>query len=207
MHKILGIDEAGRGPAIGPMVVAGFMIKEGKLAQLKNLELKSSKLHTAAQRANLAEPILGLAEECEIKTIQPPEIDTANLNTLSARASADLIALLRPHRAILDAPARGRGIKKYRNTIRDLSRTHCKINAFNKADEIEPVVSAASIIAKYYRDAAVKALQQTYGDFGSGYAHDPKTKKFLKTYYQKYQNFPSELVRHKWSTIQKIKKG
>lgn len=206
MGTLLGIDEAGRGPVIGPLVVAGFLIKTKNLPALNKLGLKSSKLLSFQKRQELTEAILSLAQECEIQKIQPPVLDQTSLNQLTARSSAKLINLLKPTQVILDAPAFGQGVENYRRLVKKLCGTRCQIIAKNKADETEPVVSAASIIAKYYRDAEIRVLHKTYGDFGSGYAHDLKTRQFLQKYFDEHHCFPKNLVRHKWSTIQKILK-
>jgi ribonuclease HII len=202
--KILGIDEAGRGAVLGPLVVAGFLNTEQSLTLFSGLRLKSSKLLTPNQRTRLAEELLGLALECEIVKITPAEINKASLNFLTAQKSAYLINLLKPNKALLDAPARGKGVLYYQQKVKKMACSRTKVLAFNKADETEPLVAAASIIAKITRDAEIKALHKEFGDFGSGYPSDPKTKKFLQDCYVKYKNFPPDLVRLKWQTIKNI---
>ena len=50
MHTLLGIDEAGRGPVIGPMVIAGLLISENKLDRLAGLGVQDSKTLSRARR-------------------------------------------------------------------------------------------------------------------------------------------------------------
>jgi len=105
----------------------------------------------------------------------------------------------------LDVPVRGSGIYKYNNTIRDILDTFFKegspdIIGENKADDTYPVVSAASIIAKVTRDKEIIKLHKTYGNFGSGYPSDPKTRHFLSH----FKNHYPDIVRKKWSTCNKV---
>ena len=70
------------------------------------------------------------------------------------------------------------------------------------ADRKYPVVSAASIIAKYLRDRHIEDLHRIYGDFGSGYPSDPKTLNWLRRF--KDINDLPPIVRRSWSTIKKL---
>jgi ribonuclease HII len=65
------------------------------------------------------------------------------------------------------------------------------------------VVSAASIIAKVMRDAAIESLHGGYGDFGSGYITDPKTMSFLRDWRRTHAEYPA-IVRLSWKTIKEI---
>jgi len=110
---ILGIDESGKGPVIGPLIIVGYMIKESDLNKLKTLGVKDSKLLTHKQREKMVDKIKELAEDYKIITIQPREIDEAveskdknmNLNWLEAKKQADIINELDPDVAYIDCPS------------------------------------------------------------------------------------------------------
>ncbi|WP_457753524.1 ribonuclease HII, partial [Thermococcus sp.] len=78
-----------------------------------------------------------------------------------------------------------------------------KIIAEHKADAKYLPVSAASILAKVTRDKAIEKLKKQYGEIGSGYPSDPRTRKFLEEYYKEHGEFPP-IVRKSWKTLRKI---
>ena len=102
MAVILGIDEAGRGPVIGPMVIAGVSIGEKDIDKLKRLGVKDSKLLSPKQREDMFDKIISTAKKYKAIIIQPEEIDSAlkskslNLNWLEAIKSAGLRVLIDP---------------------------------------------------------------------------------------------------------------
>ena len=204
MKSIMGIDEAGRGCVIGPMVICGIVVRHERLEMLVELGVKDSKQLSAARRQALCGHITGIIERSFIAEIAPCEIDQENINTLGLREIARMIAAAEPDEVFIDVPARGRGIATYCQKIRALlPKPGVALIAENKADETYPVVSAASIIAKVTRDTMIEKLRAEYGDFGSGYASDPRTKKFVADCYADTGEFP-EIVRHKWLTVRRF---
>jgi ribonuclease HII len=208
MALICGVEEAGRGPAIGPMVMCGLVVKEEDISKLKALGVKDSKLLTPRTRERMFEQIKKIAKRHKIVKIQPKEIDhiimnrkTMNLNWLEALTSADLINALKPDKAILDCPSPN--LLAYKKYVRNLlDNKKIKLVSEHKADLKYPVVSAASIIAKVTRDREIEKLKRKVGmDFGSGYPSDPNTVHFLKLHSEK---FP-EILRHSWKTIKNLK--
>jgi ribonuclease HII len=185
MATLCGIDEAGRGPVIGPMVMAGVLIDEGQSAQLKKLGVKDSKLLSPEQRNELFDKIISIVKDYEVKITPAEEIDSAlntpgfNLNWLEATKSSEIINRLMPDKAIVDCPSVN--TEAYSAYLKKkLLKKETKLVAEHKADVKYPVVSAASIIAKVTRDREIEKLRQVHGDFGSGYPSDEKTSKFLK---------------------------
>ena len=205
MAIICGIDEAGRGPVIGPLVIAGVAIEEKDEQKLVNLAVKDSKLLSRAQRESLFDSIKSASSSSEIVVIKPAEIDNAlssgklNLNWLEATHSASIINRLNPSKAFLDCPSNN--IRAYSDYVRERIDTRTEIISAHKADALFPVVSAASILAKVVRDREIDSIKAAIGkDFGSGYPSDPATVAFLK---QHYSEFP-EIFRHSWASYRKI---
>ncbi|PIY59828.1 ribonuclease HII [Candidatus Woesearchaeota archaeon CG_4_10_14_0_8_um_filter_47_5] len=214
MVRILGIDEAGRGPVIGPLVIAAVLIDDTKEKELRKLGVADSKTLSPRKRESLFSQIIALAGSTggyKIKIISPEEIDAAlqdpddNLNLLEARASAELINALTdalaPAAVFLDCPSTTPSA--YTTYLAPLlTSPPAKMCAEHKADERYPVVSAASILAKVTRDRAIEELKKEYGgDFGSGYPSDPKTQHFLK---ENYASFP--FFRKTWAPYLKLLK-
>jgi len=209
--KLIGIDDAGRGPVLGPMVLAGILIEDSEQSKLAEQGAKDSKLLTPTKRK-----ILGNKFKQEykhhIEISKPIEIDeSTNLNDLEAIKTAMIINKLANETteeitAIIDCPSVntetwGNFVK---NLIKDKDRI--TIKAEHKADFNHPVVSAASIIAKEKREEEMLKLRiELKQDFGSGYPADPKTKEFIKKNYDN-EKFKS-IIRHSWSTVKKLKKA
>jgi len=203
MTKVLGIDEAGRGPVIGPMIIAGVMIEDGKEAMLG--EVKDSKLLRHKQRKILAKNIKNISKY-EIIIVPPSEIDAAlestdlNLNWLEAHKQAEIINKLKPDVAIVDCPSINEtSFKKY---LKNLLTCKPKLIVEHKADVEYPVCSAASILAKVERENQVKKIKKKYGDVGPGYPSNQKTQEFVKKYWDKYP----EIMRKTWSTYKRVAK-
>ncbi|MCK4670587.1 MAG: ribonuclease HII [Nanoarchaeota archaeon] len=209
---IAGIDEAGRGPVIGPMVMCGVSIEEEKVRELMNLGVKDSKLLTPAVRNLLAKEIRKLIKDYRLVVVDPPEIDrtlrnpSSNLNLLEAAKSAEILDFLNPDQAILDCPSVN--LKSYKIDVqKKLDRnTKTEIIALHKADLEFPVCAAASILAKVTRDELIEKLKLQHNtDFGSGYASDPKTVIFLEENWEN-EKFAS-LFRKTWESWRRLRRA
>jgi ribonuclease HII len=202
---ILGVDEAGRGCAIGPLVICGVLASEETINLFRNLGVRDSKQLSRKKREQLEPEIMSLAEDFMLIKIAPGEIDEClpkhGLNSLEALKTAEIISRLKPTVAYIDAP--GKGARGYARLINSAIHGKTIIIAENFADRNYPVVSAASVLAKVHRDAAIQELHIKFGDFGSGYPSDRKTQEFLKQYYHREGKFP-DAVRIGWATIRKI---
>lgn len=204
-----GIDEAGRGPVIGPLVICGVCADESAEESLKALKVRDSKLLTPKQREALFERIKKAANKFEIIIVEPKEIDLAvlskkkedNLNWLEARKSVEIINKLRPDHAILDCPSTN--TKAYNDYVNELLKTKSRLLCEHKADAKYAVVAAASILAKVTRDRMIKELEKKYGKIGSGYPSDPVTKEFLQKNFNKHP----EIFRHSWTTFKRAMEG
>ncbi len=205
---ILGIDDAGRGPVIGPMVLAGCLVNDEIKKEFKKLGVKDSKQLTPKRRAFLADVIREKAEDFEVVIVYPDEIESSNaegvnLNDVEAIACAQIINKMNKGygkiKVILDCPSTG--INKWRDflktKINDLS--NLEVVCEHKADVNHVSVSAASIIAKDVREKEMAILKEKYGhEIGSGYASDPYTIKFLEKHANKFKD--EGLFRKTWST-------
>ncbi len=208
MALILGIDEAGRGPVIGPLVITGISIDEKDIDKLKRLGVKDSKLLSPRQREEMFDKIINAAKGYKTIIIQPEEIDSAlkseslNLNWLEAIKSAEIINFLKPEKAIVDCPSNN--IPAYTNFLKKyLKNIKTELVVEHKADFKYAVVSAASIIAKVTRDNEIKEIQKKIKEpIGSGYPSDPVTVDFLK---KNYDNYP-EIFRKEWASWKNINK-
>ena len=188
MALICGIDEAGRGPAIGPMIICGFAIDEKDVDKLVALGVTDSKLLSPKRREELYEELIKYSHH--VVTSSPADIDSAlldpalNLNWLEAISTANAINVLKPTRAFVDCPSNN--IKAYSDYLKALLNVKCELICEHGADLTYPVAGAASIIAKVTRDRAIEELKLKVGDLGSGYPSDPKTKLFLEQNFDKH---------------------
>ena len=209
---IAGVDDAGRGPIIGPLVIAGVLVPDEQQKELKALGVRDSKLLTPGLRTQLDAKIRATAAKVSLVEAQPKEIDECvlhggrlrRLNYLEARMMADVLSDLAPAEAYVDASDVNEA--RYGADIREFlpeSLKGMRIVSEHHADRTFPVVSAASIIAKVRRDALVEQLRNQYGDFGSGYITDPKTMSFLRRWRQTHPEYPA-IVRMSWKTIREL---
>lgn len=201
MVLIAGIEEAGRGPVIGPMVMAGVLIEKEDGAKLKAIGVKDSKKLTPKQREDLFGQIQKIAKKIKIIIIEPAVIDVSveaeehNLNWLEADKTIEIINSLKPEVTYVDCPSNN--TQAYSNYIRAKLNAKTELHAEHKADEKYLVVGAASIIAKVTRDREIERIKKKIGeDFGSGYPSDPATKKFIEENWEKYP----KIFRHSWET-------
>ncbi len=207
---IAGVDEAGRGCIIGPLVVAGVAVKSENLQLLAGLGVKDSKLLTAKKREELYPEILKLTQNHHIIKIPPAQIDKVvrssrvlhKLNRLEAQTMAKIIEALKPDQAYVDAA--DVLADRFGYHISECLKCKTKIISQHKADRTFPVVSAASIVAKVERDSEISKLRLKHGDFGSGYLTDEKTMVFLKKLLDGNGEFPS-FVRKSWKPAQRAK--
>lgn len=205
--RLLGIDEAGRGCVIGPLVIAGVLIEKDKLNALTKIGVKDSKRLTRRRREELLPAIQALAARVYSVAL-PAEALVANLNDMELVTMADIITELKPDEAYIDIPVNPKGISKYCTALRERLKAHfndkaIKLIGENGADARYPIVGAASIVAKVQRDQAIAALREKYGDFGWGYPSEPKTQEFLRDYFQGHGKFPN-FVRQRWRTVQRL---
>jgi ribonuclease HII len=203
-----GIDEAGRGAVIGPLVIAGVSLEPGKEKLLNKLGVKDSKLLSPSRREALAKKIEGLARDIVVLKLSACRIDNlrkegVNLNTIEAMKMADVLGLLGPAKAYIDCP--DTSPERMRLLLDRMVRDHNGLVVEHRADSRYPIVSAASIIAKVARDREVGELRKEWGDFGPGYSSNKKTMAWLRNWMVNKGEWP-DIVRKSWSTAREIEK-
>jgi len=207
---VAGVDDAGRGSVIGPLVIAGVLVDSEDLPKLVQLGVKDSKLLSPSRREALAAEIKRIAKKHVVVKLSPAEIDRVvmtgmklhRLNWLEAQAMARVIELLHPDIAYVDASDVLE--ERFKQQILEFLPFKIEIVSEHKADRKYPVVSAASIIAKVERDHEIAELKAKYGDFGCGYPTDPKTIEFLRRCLETFKEYP-EFVRRSWKPARKVK--
>ncbi len=204
---VIGIDDSGRGPIIGPMILAGVLIDKNSEIALKKYPIKDSKQLTHLKRIELSKIIKESVLAYETAKATPEEIDNAlrsgiNLNRLEAIKMAEVINSLnngkQKIKVIVDCPSTN--IKKWREILIEYIKEPKNLNIVceHKADVNYLPVSAASILAKVKREEEVTLIKDKYGKTGSGYTSDPYTIEFLKTYGKKLKD--SGIFRKSWAT-------
>ncbi len=203
--KLAGIDEAGRGPVIGPMVIAAVVVDEDNVPKLEELGVRDSKKLTPKRREGLFDEIIKLLDDYVILELWPEEIDSreGTLNELEVESFVKALNSLKVKPGLVYIDAADVKEERFGEEIRKGLDFEAEIIAEHKADDKFVPVSAASIIAKVTRDRAIEGLKEEYGEIGSGYPSDPRTRAFLEEYYRQYGEFPS-IVRRSWKTLKKI---
>ena len=202
---ICGVDEAGKGPVLGPLVVAAVAVDNAK--DIQNLGIKDSKQLTPEKRKELANLVKNKFSFA-IEIIEAERVDDYRrqnkLNDLNREAFEKLISKLDPNVAYVDAAdvnehRFGKQIKEKLTNEKDTD-----VISMHKADAKIDVVAAASIIAKETRENEIRKLKEKIGDFGSGYPSDERTIKFLKSFYADNGRWPTG-TRKSWKTVERIR--
>jgi ribonuclease HII len=207
---ICGVDEAGRGPVIGPLIVAGVKFNDD--SKLIEFKVKDSKRLTPKKREILAMKIKQYCINYEILIIPAKDIDdmrkVMTLNEIEVNAFSKIIKKLKPDICYVDSADVNE--KRFADDILTNLSFKPNIVSKHKADDIYPIVSAASIIAKTKRDEEIRKIsveleKKLNLPIGSGYPADSKTQKFLKEWLDRHKSLPPH-VRHSWNTIKNILK-
>ena len=201
--KICGVDDAGRGSMIGPMVIAGISIEKKNIPKLRKLGVRDSKKLTPKKRESLYKEIIKIVDDFHVIRIPPKTIDKFvfqhNLNHLEAKKMAEVITNLKPHTSYVDSC--DVNASRFGREISDLSGKS-KVKSYHYADSRFVVVSAASIIAKVSRDRSITRLNKS-SNLGSGYPSDKKSVSYVKKLVSSKKPLPSS-VRKSWKPVQKI---
>ncbi|MFA5745984.1 MAG: ribonuclease HII [archaeon] len=208
---VAGVDEAGRGCVLGPLLLCVCVIDKDKEKMFKDAGVKDSKLLSPQKREELFELIKKEAEDYKIIAIPAEELnvlmDRFSLNEIEAQKACFAISKLKakPEVVVFDSPdtSTEHFTKRIKDNLKAISCDYnFKIVSEHKADLNHVSVSCASILAKVTRDVLLKDLVKSNI---SGYSSDPRTIDFLKDYFKKNKSFPS-YTRMKWKTIDNIVK-
>ena len=211
----VGVDEAGKGPALGPMVAAAVWapsrdrlpdgVADSKALSPEERDSIAAQLHADEAIA------IGVVRSTPDR-IDAPETD---MNGLAVEAHAGAIegALAGIDSRDGDIP---RGVcdacdtdaDRFARRVRSACAVDVAIDARHGADGDDPLVAAASVVAKVDRDAQVAAIADEYGDrgypdVGSGYPSDPSTRTFLETYVETNGSLP-DCARRSWKTCRDL---
>ena len=201
--KICGVDDAGRGSMIGPMVIAGISIEKKNIPKLRKLGVRDSKKLSPKKRELLYKQIVKLVDDYHVIRIPPRTIDKYvfehNLNHLEAKKMAEVISNLNPDLSYVDSC--DVNAARFGREISDLSKKS-KVKSYHYADSRFAVVSAASIIAKVSRDRSIMRLNKTT-NLGSGYPSDKKSVNYVKKVVSSKKSLPTS-IRKSWKPVQKI---
>jgi ribonuclease HII len=198
-----GVDEAGRGPVLGPLVVAAVMVEDD--ASLIEMGVRDSKKLTRARRIELCSAIHQVADT-EVVIITHDEIDeqrvNCSLNDIEARAFAKALSRFKESKIFADAA--DVDPDRFRRMVCNHLECDVQIVCEHKADEQYPVVSAASIVAKETRDSLMDRISEELGrPVGSGYASDPTTLSFLENWISEKGDLPP-YARRSWDTSRRL---
>jgi ribonuclease HII len=204
-RTVVGIDEAGRGSWIGPLVVGAVAVAENDVDRLADAGAADSKQLSPARREEVYAR-LGPIARCASVALEPAEIDRyvahRGLNTLEARAFAEVCRPFGP--AVVRADACDVNPARFARTIARMAGAGFRVSASHHADALDPLVGAASIVAKVRRDRAIRALEQELGvPIGSGYPSDPTTVAFVRSWVRRGEPLPPWL-RSSWATTRRV---
>ena len=223
MKLFIGIDDSGRGPIIGPMVLAGVAATPKQIQLMKKQGVKDSKKLSRVMRENLYKIIKKNSVAHHIVKVYPKEIDSRasvglNLNDIEAIKAASIINSIMQDKefvsvnkkederptVIIDCPSTN--TKAWKLYVKKYVNHDAIFLVEHKADINHVIVGAASILAKVTRDAEIDKIKKQIGiNFGSGYPSDPNTVKFLGEYSKKFSNIG--IFRKTWATWHNLKSG
>jgi ribonuclease HII len=201
-----GVDEAGRGSIIGPLVVAGISFKKANISGLRKIGVKDSKALTPKCRASLFAQLKEMANSICIYKIDCNIVDdnvcSKRLNKLEAQTMAHVINNLHADKVYVDSC--DVNPNRYEDYIRSyLPALKLKLYSMHHADSINIVVSAASIVAKITRDEEIEKIRKTHCNIGSGYPCDDKTMGFIRDWVSKYK-CPPNFARKSWRPLKQM---
>lgn len=216
----VGVDEAGKGPVLGPMVAAAVRAEPAALPD----GVDDSKRLSAERRASIAADLRGgdrigvAVGVVSVAEIDAPGTDMNGL-TLAAQARAVRGVTTEGDRVVADAGdvsaerfgrrlddrlAGAAAAHSGEGTAPEFDPVDVAVDAAHGADESDPVVGAASVVAKVERDRRVVAIDERHDrDVGSGYPSDPTTRSFLAGYVDEHRSLP-DCARTSWATAEDI---
>jgi len=201
VRMTLGIDEAGRGPVIGPMVLAAVVLDSRAARALTRGGLRDSKSYGSTpqgreQRRAMAERVKARACFTAVRVVDVAVIDQrvqrGELNVLEREIATDLISR---------APGVDRIVTDGKVLFGPLCGVYPHLEAWNRGEERHAAVAAASVLAKVRRDEIFSRIATRYQPLfgrveGGGYVN-ARTRAFLCDYVRRFGRLPPE-ARRSW---------
>ena len=206
MRSVLGLDEAGRGSVLGPLVIGGFSIDDHRIFRLADLGVRDSKLLPSERREEIYAELRTLGD-CRTVHLGPARIDTAvakhGLNDLEITAFAELVRAVGPDETRADAC--DPNARRFARVLKARSGHPAPVKARHHMDRDDLVVGAASIVAKVERDRAVERLAAEIGEpIGSGYPSDPRTMEFVRRWIASRGVQSAAWLRQSWAPTKRL---
>lgn len=200
---IVGVDEAGRGPVLGSLFVGAVSVADR--ADLPADVADSKTLGGTRRRQLMDELEADPSIRTDVVEIPPEEIDRyeGSLTEQVAEAFAKVIDRLAVDETSVAVDTGEADTDRFSDRIERFLSTSVDLHAAVRADETDPAVSAASIVAKEARETHVAVLQERFGNAGSGYPSDPTTRQFLADYVETHGDLPA-CARRSWATSQEV---
>jgi len=198
----IGVDEAGKGPVLGPMVAAAVRRTDTELPD----GMVDSKRLSASSRESLAAELRATAGiELAVGTVEPREIDDPETDMNGLTVAAQVRALNQiagdGDRIIADAGdvSESRFARRVAEGV-TADGIAVDVTAEHGADDSYALVAAASIVAKVERDRRMDQIDEQYDQpVGSGYPSDQTTRAFLTQHVETHGELP-DCARRSWST-------
>jgi len=198
----VGADEAGKGPVLGPMVAAAVRAPADALPS----GIDDSKRLSPARRAELADRLRDdPAVDAGVATVAPARIDDpeTDMNGLTVAAQAEAIRAVAVDDDAVTVDAGDVDADRFGRRVREGVDAAVSVRAEHRADEHHAHVAAASVVAKVERDARIEAISDSYGEVGSGYPSDERTRTFLADYVRDHGELPA-CARASWATCDDV---
>lgn len=198
----IGVDEAGKGPVLGSMFAAAVRADPAALPDgvADSKTLSPQRRDTLAAELRERAAAVGLAE-IPVARIDDRETDMNGL-TVEAQARA-LGAVVQGEPVPITLDAGEVDASRFGERVRAEVQPAGRLTARHRADASDPLVAAASILAKVARDEHVKGLADRFGEVGSGYPSDPATREFLREYVRDHGTIPP-CARSSWQTCEDV---
>ncbi|MCQ2069883.1 MAG: ribonuclease HII [archaeon] len=198
-----GVDEAGRGPMFGPLVIGAVFCEDDSV--LQSIGVKDSKKLTAKARERLYDEISDAVPMWVTVPISAEEIDSQmkvkSLNMIELDLFVE--AVMKHPADVVYADCPDVNTERFGN-IMSTKTDGRRVIAAHKADALYPVVSAASIMAKVTRDRMLDDLRNEFDcDIGSGYPSDKTTVEFIEKWI-KENNIAPPHTRTSWEPVKKM---
>ncbi|MCQ2085836.1 MAG: ribonuclease HII [archaeon] len=200
---LCGIDEAGRGSVLGPLVVGAVYAEDDTI--FRDIGVKDSKQLTPNERELMFDQIIDAASSHSVSIITAEDIDkrrkNASLNNIELDMFVEVASKLPVVKVYADCLYINENI--FSNVL-SFKLGSIRVIGRHKADEIYPIVSAASIVAKVTRDRMIQDIAAEFdADVGSGYPSDPTTMNFIKEWMKK-NGTPPKYTRNTWEHIHRL---